>query len=707
MIFKFFSFLPLLLLFSKLLFAGYSPDLFWTTQIEDGLKQRTADFERLGIGQNISDINSLNDNTKELVLSRINLSSNTQSAWYNFIKGILLLENNSTTAYSLFNQALQCASTNPGVTWLLFVEFNRYKIDSLPVKCIDQLQKQLLSAGASASTLISSQILNYALTLEKQHNYTLSQGLFGWVEKFDPNQTLTIKKKFLHSFPSNIDSMKNAAIAYWTILSRSWVSQLDHFIAFYSWLHTFLAILMFSIFTLVMIKYFPAAIHFIADVYPLTISITVRTLLASVIILATMLFSVYFFLWLVAILVWQHVDKKDKLLFLFAIVILVLTPFDSRIIDMSQKAKDPDGAIMAYKMATFEGYSEERDKKTIIKAPNEKQNSLSLLSSSINAYKKGDLQSAQLFIDKTLSLTPDDPVVLVMAGNISFQKDLLDKAKNYFKKAMFQHSRDASAPFNLSQCYLRQVEIIKGTELMNEAAKENPVIVNTFIRQNDFLYSENLPPLRRLMIPDYTPVYFWNHIFFKNNGNWDTTNRRWGTAFLGFNASTSIFIFCTILLFLLSSSFFKSPVRIKKLFECKFCGRTVCKKCSHGILCTSCDSLTTYVKNDKKLEKLKLRILQKFSFWRFQKEMVLDILFPGAAYFFDIKKSSSSTLILLTISSAVYASYIAIFHFSEKHNFGIEFAFPLALLLLFSLSFVIRRINDLFKYSKSSSRNQV
>jgi tetratricopeptide (TPR) repeat protein len=706
-IFKSFSFLPILFLLSKLLFASQSPDLFWMSQIENGLRQRTVDFASIGIGGNISNVNSLDENTKELVLSRINLASSTQNTWYNFVKGVLFLENNSLTADSLFAHAIQSASSDPGVTWLLFVEFNRYKIDSLAEKCLYQLHKQLLNEGAISSLLISSQILNYAYAFEKQHDYTMSKKFFGWVERFDPNQTLTIKKRFQHSIPTDIDSMKSAAISYWTTLSRSWTSQLNHFIAFYSWLRTFLAILMFSIFALVMIKYFPAAIHFIADVYPFSISITFRTLLASMIILATMLFSVYFFLWVVAILVWQHVNKKDKLLFAFAIFLLILTPVDTRIVDMTQKATDPDGAIMAYKMAVVEGYSEARDKKTIINLPNEKQNSLSLLSSSINAYKKGDLQSAQLFIEKTLDLTPDDPVALVMAGNISFQKDLFDKAKDYFEKAMSLHYRDASATFNLSQCYMNQMEVIKGTELMNQAAKENPLIVNTFIRQNDLLYSKNWPPLRRLIIPDYTPTFFWNHIYFKNSGNWDTTNRRWGTAFLGINASTSIVVFCAIFLFLFFSTFFKSPVRIKKMFECKYCGRIVCKKCSHGILCTACDSLTEFIKNDKKLEKLRLRVLQKFSFWRFQKEMVLDIVIPGAASFLNSKKSSKSTLWFLTISSAVYASYIAIFHISGKYNLGIEFFFPLVLLLLYSLSFLLRRINDLIKYSKSSSRNQV
>jgi hypothetical protein len=294
-----------------------------------------------------------------------------------------------------------------------------------------------------------------------------------------------------------------------------------------------------------------------------------------------------------------------------------------------------------------------------------------------------------------------------MAGNISFQKDSLEKAKYYFEKAMSMHSRDASATFNLSQCYLHQMEVIKGTELMNQAAKENPSVVNTFIHQNDLFYSKNWPPLRRLMIPDYTPVYFWNHICFKNSGNWSTTNNLWGTEFLGIEASTSLLVFCVMFLLLLFSSFFKSPVRIKKLSECKYCGRIVCKKCSHGILCKTCDSLTTFVKNDKKLDKLRLSIFQKFSFWRFLREKVLDIIIPGAACFFDIKKSSLSTLIYLTISSAVYASYIAIFRFSSRNNFDIEFFIPLALLLMYNLYFVLRRSNDLLKYSRSSSRNQV
>ena len=272
---------------------------------------------------------------------------------------------------------------------------------------------------------------------------------------------------------------------------------------------------------------------------------------------------------------------------------------------------------------------------------------------------------------------------------------------------MSGNSQDESVLFNLSQCFMRQMEIMKGTELMNQAAKRNHSAVNTFIRQNDLLYSKNWPPLRRLMIPGYTPSYFWNHVFLKNNGDWDSTNRLWGTAFMGIKASTSIFIFCTIFLFLLFSSFFKSPVRIKKLFECKYCGRVVCKKCSHGILCTSCDSLTAFATNDKKLSKVRFSIDEKFSFWRSIKEVALDIIIPGSGRFFDNKTASFSTIVFLFISSAVYATYISIFQIFGKHGFGIEFIFPLALLLIYNLSFVLRRLKDILKHSISSSRIQI
>jgi tetratricopeptide (TPR) repeat protein len=694
----------MLLLFFSISYS-VTQDNYWFNSIDSARKVRNQTINQQLL-ESVTQIIPIDNAKKEQILSRLDFAI-SPNAWTFLIKGLLLSDNNPSASDSLFSLAIDKAKNDPGTTWLLFIEFTRYEFSGFADSSMVSLYKQLASSGANANVVISAQLKHLAKLYTDQKNFQVTHRLYSWIEKFEPDQTWSYKRRFFQSFPDNIDGMKTALFNYFSIISRSWGSQTSLIADNYFWIHTFFSILLISLFALIAIKYFPLAVHHVSDLYPLSVSSTFRTIFASLIVISTLFFGVNVFFWLTTILVWPHVDKKDKPVLVLAILILILSPLDTRIRVMSDSIKDPDGSIVMLKKSISEGVTDDFFNKLTLKYSNNKDNPYVISAIAIASYKKGDFGFAQQMINKALTLKSNDPVITVMAGNIAFQKGDYVKANDYFQKAVSLPDRNVSALFNLGQCYLMQKQTLPGTENIDKAAKEDNHTVNAFIQQNDMLYSDNWPPMRKLMIPDFTASYFWKNVFFRNNGNWQTANERWGTSFIGFNASASFIIFILLFIALLLVSFFKAPSRIKKLFECKYCGRISCKKCAHGILCCSCDHQIAYITTDKKLDKIRASITGKFAKVRFFREMLLDMLFPGSSRFLNPKKSSASSIFLLSITSLVYSGYLFLVRRSDENSIGVDFYIILALLLVYSSVFILRRAGDIRRFLKSSSKIQM
>lgn len=697
------SYLLLLLVLFSFSF-GITQDNYLFNAIDSALKVRNQTFAQQSI-ENVTQIIPIDNTKKEQILSRLDFAIGP-NAWIFLVKGLLLSDNNPSASDSLFSLAINKAQNNPGTTWLLFVEFTRYEFANFADSAMVSLYKQIISSGADASSVVSLQLRHLAKHYADQKNIQVTNRLYNWIEKFDPDQTWSFKRRFVQACPGDIDGMKSALFNYFSTISRSWSSQANLFSDNYFWIHTFFTVLLFILFTLIAIKYLPFAVHHVSDLYPHSVSATLRTYLSSLIVISTLFFGVNVFFWLVSILVWPHIDKKDKSVLVVAILILILSPLDTRIRVMSDSIKDPEGSIVMLKKSISEGVTDEFLNKLILKYSSNKDNPYFISAIAIASYKKGDIAFAQQMINKAQALKNNDPLIAVMAGNIAFQMGNYGKANEYFQNAISMPDRDVSALFNLGQCYLMQKQTLPGTENIDKAAKEDNRTVNTFIQQNDMLFSDNWPSIRRLMIPDYTPSYFWQHVFPRNNGSWQIANERWGTSFIGFNALASFIIFILIFIALLLVSVFKAPSRIKKLFECKYCGRISCKKCAHGILCCSCDRKIAYITTDKKLEKIRMSITGRYAKIRFFREILIDILVPGSSRFLNPKKSSVSSILILSTTSLVYSGYLFLMRRSDNNSIGVDFYLILVLLLTYNIVVLFRRAGDVQRFLKSSSRSQ-
>jgi hypothetical protein len=695
---KIFTLLTLALFFP--LFADYQADIFWTENIENAITIRNDFLKTRNLTKEFNSLNNLSVNEKNAIHSKLNVSQALHNSWHYFIKGMISQNSAPENADSLFSFAIKTTRDQPGTTWLLFAEFSKYNLVTFENQTLEQLEKQLFESGAQSSFLISSFLVDYAYKMQLKKRSVDADRLFTWAEKFDPNQTRTIRYRLTSAFPPDFQKSKILISRTINLLINSWNTQIEFITFFYHWMRIFLWVAMLAIIGVLAIKYSPKSFHSIVDLFPHAVQLPLRFTFSTILIFSLLFYGILPFLWVILILTWRFTQKNEKIFLFGALGLLILVPLDARINVTLKKFADPDYSLTMYHKATTEGYSEVLYKKVITNFQNPEKDPLCFLSAAILAYKNSCFESANSFTQRALSIAPHDPVILTLAGNIAFQQGDLNEAVNFFEEASGKALADVSSKFNLAQCLLLKMETIKGAEIMNNAGRQSNT-VNNFITQNDKYFSKNWPSSRKLMLPTYSPAYFWENIALRHSATWDETNQYWGLKFLGISAKSSLWIFFVLSIITLITSLPSKNIRIKKHSECRYCGKIICRRCAKGILCSSCYSNTEFVKNSKKIDKIRISIKNKVQLFISLRQGILDFIFPGAGMFLDSTTSSIKTGLVITISCILYSFAFFVLNINRELPLSLNVIFIPALLIVYNLAFGIRRTADFLKLLKS------
>lgn len=702
--------LKFLFFFSFITAATASPlNLFWTDQINSAIQERDSYFSAMGVISENSR-RSIDDEQSKIRLSGLLDSSPAyNNPWFNLLKGISTLDTVAGLKEYSFNRALSIAQKDPGTTWVLFVEFIRYKQDVWAEKSIVQLERQLFESGARSSRIISSLLLNYGILAEKEKNTFKALKYYEWAKRFDPLDGAPYLRGILLYFPFSINGLKEELGGFLYTLRNSWTEQIELFSTGYNWLRCVVLFFILSVFITLIIKYFPFSLHNIADLFPTSVSLTLRTILASACVISLSSFGILPFLWVSAYLIWHFLNIKERVLLAVALIFLILAPVDTYLQSMFSEALNPESSVQMLSKAVNEGYSDAIYKEVIRRSSENPTDFLSPLSAAIYEVKRNDYSSARQNIQKSTALRQDDPVVLISAGNLSYLEGDLDKAKTYFKRVVEQDKGIVSARFNLAQCYLRKMETITGTEMLNDAAERDPIRVNSFVHKNDTYFSTNWPALRQVMFSDYPAIYFWTSIFPFYTGSWSDAGTLWGTQFLGLSPLVSIIVSIILFIFLfIIHSREASHSKVRRFFECKYCGRIICRKCKSGLLCNSCFEKTRFIRNENKLVKKQHTISNRFHLAAMIKKEILEIVFPGSGSMLDGQKPFFLVILFLLITSFVYASYAALL-FNNHISSAKVLYFLLVILFAYNFLFlysggmkIVRFFREYFKMQKSA-----
>jgi hypothetical protein len=328
------------------------------------------------------------------------------------------------------------------------------------------------------------------------------------------------------------------------------------------------------------------------------------------------------------------------------------------------------------------------------------------LGAAINSLKSGDFSTAGSSVNQLAHDYPSDPVVLNVKGITHFLSGSIDSARECFERITGRYPKNYTAQFNLARCHIIMNGPSAGMEFLEKAAVLNPAVINRFVQDNDRYFSEKWPSLRQLLCPDYTPPQFWKRIFLPFTKNKKTQQSLWGLSFFGISPFFSLIIFILLLmLLLLRQQYRKSYQKVRRLFECKYCGRIICRRCTTGILCDACANMTQYVPEGKTVDQTRERIVMTTSHATALRNSMLNIILPGTGSLLAVQPHYPTAIPVLLLSALVYTFWFSIIRDSSfTWMLYREVTYLIIMPLVFHLFFLvrylpesIRRLGSLFK----------
>ncbi|MDO5576129.1 MAG: hypothetical protein Q4F84_03550, partial [Fibrobacter sp.] len=587
-------------------------------------------------------------------------------------------------------KAINYSHKDPGTTWLLFIEFTKINNSEFANKALLQLHKLLLEYGAQTSSIISQQLIHFAI--ESKSNKAESQQYMNWAKIFDPYSSRPQQEEFWANFPGSVFTNFKYFFSSAFKLSNNWEPHLKTVYSLYMWFRNAAALFIFLVFLIYTMRFLPYAAHSLADRFPDNVSLTLRTILACGIILSFVSFGIIPFLWFSAFFLWRFINNtKEKLLFLCALFLLLFAPLDTSIQGFYKKTTDPESTAMLFSKAVSEGYSEQEHRKIYTFCKNNPSDYLANLSNAMYSLKNNNLVSSLNYGEQALALHPHDPVVQINVGNIFFLNENFDKAKNLYKLA--SDKGYITAQFNLAQCLFHENQTAAATEHIEKAALKDPDRINTFLKNNDTYFTDMWPALRKVMFTDYQAKSLWTSIIPSEIFNNKEATVLWGNAFLGLPPKGS-FIFTAVMFAILLAITIRSSSRknLRTVFECRFCGRVICRKCKTGLLCQSCSDAIKMVHNEKSLHSIQMSIWNNFHRFRIIREWVFDILFPGTGLLLGERKPFWVSIAWVSATSLIYSLYFSILKgILLRESFSVKTVLFIIIFLVYNLVFVVKQ----------------
>ncbi len=508
--------------------------------------------------------------------------------------------------------------------------------------------------GIQSAPLVS-QILLYNDVYSSTSSLNGSQR--SWAGIFDRNciwpLILDIKSNL---YPNPQNAFLKIKDLYEKVLN-SWEIQLELVYQLHTWLTIVFEFFVVGIIGTLLAKYLPQSLHSVSELLPKKYSIKTRVLLSSALFFALIFIGFTAWIWITFFLLWRHLHGRDKVLGGIVLGIFMLYPLNLKVDDMFYMCNDPASAPMLLKKSLDEGYYPEFEEYLQKSTQTNSSNFLIHTGMAVSYLRKQDTQNALSHIRQAQQLAPTDPVVLTVLGNVLYQSGQLNEAKNTYLECIESNFNFAPAYFNCGQYFFNAMETAKGMEYISKAARINPLLINSHIKISDDFFSKDWPIARQLISPDYTPGYFWKHIFTYSANHSQGVDKRFGVTFFGFSffiyAILSLILFCILIV---SDMTVWSRDVVKKIYSCKLCQTPICRKCKRGGICQDCFNSTQHIRN----ESIRQRIMSKIQFKSVRlsslRALILDVVFPGAGM---VQRNSTMWLSIpiLLLTSIVYGIY--------------------------------------------------
>jgi len=379
------------------------------------------------------------------------------------------------------------------------------------------------------------------------------------------------------------------------------------------------------------VRYWPYIVHGLAERLPRDTNLYLRYAVLALIPVALLvaglgLLSMCF---LASLAIWRRARHYERLLIGAIVLFVGLQPWLAGLEATLSSRFDLAGPESLYQRAVDEGWSQdldERIQKAISRATS-LERPLLLAANSIEDRKRGNYDSAMILARSAKRLGSDDPRILVNFGNAQFLVGHYDSATLAYESARQGRWGNGPLLYDLGQSIAYRGRTDSMGLLIGNASPVARYRINLVGDQNTRAF-QTLPPNRTVMDPELGSHRMWLHVLD------DYRNRRWTvdrwdlqTGLLDLPPLTLLPFSVLFLAFLLWWG--GRQERRKVLFECRTCGRVMCRHCRKGIHCAQCFRRLSGIEEVDLRNQLLERIEREAQSRRRLLQLAMDLGLPG------------------------------------------------------------------------------
>jgi hypothetical protein len=599
----------------------------------------------------------------QIVALRAALEANpaADNVWYNFLWGLTESVSSQENAAASFDKCVTLAKGDPALDWALFLEFEQYGQTWWADKIAEQLDRELLAQGNTRVPLIAQQLLAMGVKSEQAGDRSATDRYYRLSAMFDADNIWPALRSIGRSLPADPTMAARQISLAWHIAARSWPVQLTGAGILLLLLRSFGLFFVAAVFTVLAFKYGTRSVHLLAEQFPSNVPPAIRLMLAATLTALAAGLGPFVFFWLLLFLFWQYLSRPERWLAVVCAVMVCLAPVVQTANAMVDACRVPSNPVMLFERSITEGYSADLEQTLKDCIARRQDDYLPRTAAAITLVKKKDAATALGMMRIAYSNRPHDPVVLCATGLVFHRNNIEDRARAAFRECSKTYPGYAAGVFNQGQLQLETQEALDGTELITRATRLDPEGVGLFVEKNDRYYTIEWPALRRFIIGDYSPWYFWKNVFPVYGASVYDASKTWKASFWGIPPVPSFVLMLLLLAALLATNGLTgfAPNRIRRVLECQVCGAAMCRKCSNGLACEKCLTVLNAIREPDRKQAAKARMGNRSRALAGLGAAVLTLLFPGTGMLYEKQPRVFTASAFIALTAMLWATAYA------------------------------------------------
>lgn len=335
-----------------------------------------------------------------------------------------------------------------------------------------------------------------------------------------------------------------------------------------------------------------------------------------------------------AMLLWKHCSRDEKSILKVILMGIALVP----ILVMWERSMcrhlDARLGVNLYHEAWSRGYERSLAERALsFPAHGHEDSVFRALAISLQYKKQGNYLRAGQYGREAMRIDPQNPMALLNAGNLEMASFEYPKAMIAYEKARRVAPNLVETWFNSSQAELYNNNSSKHKMYLDQAAELDPLWVTQWLKDNDQNFPVN-PATRKAMDPMLRAGQSWSATW-RSLINLDFLRVSIRAGILNIQGSWLLAaVICAALALFVRFRQYSLHTQGWDLFECKICGRIMCRTCRKGVHCQNCFKTVAGVQENRIRVDLVSRLRIRSALVSVRMVSTLNSLFPGIGHLY-------------------------------------------------------------------------